>query len=57
MKRRDLKNLLARAAAALETPSDLLDREFVDLIEELREAESELDNHVGLVATSFKKLF
>jgi hypothetical protein len=40
MKRRDMWNLLARAAAALETPEDLTASEREQLIEDLRAAEA-----------------
>jgi len=40
--RSDLIDLIVRAAAALETPSDLSNRELVDIIEDLRGAEDKL---------------
>lgn len=42
MKIRDLVNLLNRAAAALEDPGALSDRELVDLIEDLTQAAQDL---------------
>lgn len=42
MRRRDLKALLARAAAALETPKDLTAMDVAALVEDLREAEDAL---------------
>ena len=42
MKQRDLKNLLARGAAAIETPGDLSAQEKKDVIEDLRTAEREV---------------
>lgn len=48
MKQRDLANLLNRAAAAIENPSDLSDRERVDVVEDLVEAAEEC-GHCGLM--------
>ena len=42
MKTRDLRHLLARAAAALETPADLTETEKREVVEDLRAAEDEL---------------
>lgn len=42
MKARDLANLLARAAAALETPNDLTAQEIRELIEDLIAAQEEI---------------
>ena len=42
MKPRDLKNLLNRAAAALETPDDLTDQDIAYLIEDLIVAANEI---------------
>ena len=43
MKARDLANLLNRAAAAIETPGDLSDRERVDVVEDLTTAAKEIE--------------
>lgn len=46
-RKRDLAALLARAAAGLETPGDLRDRELVELIEDLRVEEKAIKEEMG----------
>lgn len=48
MKTEDIVDLLIRAAAGLETPGDLSDRELVDLIEDLRDAAQDLEDSLSV---------